>query len=105
MVLHQLRDLSIKLISTHRCMNIPFVGKPAIGPSLLVDDDDDDVCAVCTADLIHLERERGRAPRVMAIPNLVSPPSFPSLPPSPAVGRKGTPHSDSLFPTYPNEGS
>ena len=64
-VLHQLPDLSIKLISTHRCMNIPFVGKPAIGPSLLDDDDDDDVCAVCTADLIHLEREREDARRAL----------------------------------------
>lgn len=56
--------------------NPPGVGKQSAAaeapPSWL--DDDDDVCAVCTADLIHLERLRTPRARVMAVPNLVSPP-------------------------------
>ena len=87
-------------------MNIPVVGKPAIGPSLLEDDDDDDVCAVCTADLIHLERERLRADASAAArygrPQLSQ---SPSLLPLQSVVKASLPHSDSLFPSYPREGS
>ena len=81
-------------------MNIPFVGKPAIGPSLLEDDDDDDVCAVCTADLIHLERERTRAARY-GHPQLSQPLSLLSFLPLQSVVKASLPHSDSLFPSYP----
>ena len=88
-------------------MNIPFVGKQAIGPSLLEDDDDDDVCAVCTADLIHLERERTRAARY-GHPQLSQSPFLPFSPsflPLQSVVKASLPHSDSLFPSYPKEGS